>query len=291
MAQEKDLFDLISSETERLENGRNHVEHLTAQSVGYRAEFASAVGKVLIRQLDHEEIYYSQLMDRAVVEFYTATTDGRNVKEATELIGFAHDILKDTDLGSRDNTNLNAIQDIPAAFHHIEIASMIYPPLRYKRLPVTKSSSSGFDGFFNLNAGAIKSILGHLKELKLFLEAELLSVRPPSCIRPHKSHQDFRTTPDNSTQTTHLQYLGRKRCHGFLSSLMWTLIVLFPQDLHQVSNVANLNDVFASKEDVGRAMGLVYPDLLLNESVDPLDLPQYEDGMLAILSAQVTRAL
>ncbi|KAI9333961.1 hypothetical protein BDR26DRAFT_588550 [Obelidium mucronatum] len=288
MSKEQELQNSLVIQKERLESGRQYIAQLQSQDSANRAEFATAACRVLSKLMDEEERYYSVLADRAVAEFFTTSTNGRNIKEAIELIGFAREILRNTEMGTRDNTNLNAIQDIPAAFHHIEIACMIYPPLRSKRLHVTKSSSTGIDGYFNFKSGSLPAVIKHLTEINQFLASELPKVRRQVAV----SHTNLLKTSER------LKIIRRKLLSYNVTGENVPQFsdtdydVLFPQDLRRISTVANLSESFASEEDCGRAVGLVYPDLAFSEAVDPIDLPGYdEDGIVAFLAEEANRVL
>ncbi|KAJ3025796.1 UNVERIFIED_CONTAM: hypothetical protein HDU68_006672 [Siphonaria sp. JEL0065] len=61
----------------------------------------------------------------------------------------------------------------------------------------------------------------------------------------------------------------------------------FPQ-VDGVSLPTSDSDFCECEEEIGRTVELIYPDLFLNEALDSnIDLPDYEDGMLAVLGDEI----
>ncbi|KAJ3012841.1 UNVERIFIED_CONTAM: hypothetical protein HDU68_000996 [Siphonaria sp. JEL0065] len=286
MAREQEILDLLQTQSGQLQEGRNFVEQCSAQLSANRAEFAMVVLKLMNRIGDYDELYYSKLVETAVADFFKATKKGNNIMEATELVGFASIIFRDVDLGGSDHTHVNGIPDIACAMHHLEIANQIYAPMRSQRLPVERCNSDVF-GFAPSSLGAIRK---HVNTLKPYLATELLHTRREITV----SHTNLIRISERVKILRRKLLTYNLPIEDGVSVPHYTdtdFDILFPQELHRVSKVANLNEQFESEQDVGRAVGLVYPDLSLNEYVDPIDLPQYEFGLVAELNEQVQRVL
>ncbi|KAJ3026926.1 UNVERIFIED_CONTAM: hypothetical protein HDU68_004815 [Siphonaria sp. JEL0065] len=251
-----DWVDYVSKP--KITSGRSQVSEILQTKTAQYAELSAVASKILLSLSNTEEVYYSKLVECAVKSFFLAVTNAHSIQEATEFIGLALTTVNTPlsltleDCGG--SSTLKAIHNqqqsekTATVFHHLEVARIAYPKLKSKK-------------FLMREFGRL--LKQHVLETQSYLATEEDSARERIAI----AHSNVLTVAER-LKIVRRDLLGQGINAPQFSETDFDSVFFY--DLPGLSRFANLKEVPQTEEDVGKVVGLLYADFVVDSAESEL---------------------
>ncbi|KAJ3106706.1 hypothetical protein HK100_003699, partial [Physocladia obscura] len=249
----------IDRDSVELSNLRTSIAHSEWVLVEYdqkRTEFAEVVSKLFVTQPDHEEEYYSRVLDRAVKIFYKNYLDVVNVKAALRSVTRAHNLMaRDTRIGGGEYINIAAVENMFFSLHFLDLAHSYWPNL--KRIEISNLLES--DKFSSISTARLDILKSHIANTQNFLNNEVATVT----LSLQKTFEKLDVL-SNQLANARLRVL-ESRLQTATNDAPRILQpgsrdLLFKLDKTFLKNVVQDKVAVSNEEEIGRAAGLNYLD-------------------------------
>ncbi|KAJ3082811.1 hypothetical protein HK100_009580, partial [Physocladia obscura] len=160
-------------ELSNLRNSITDTDWIVTEYERNRAEVAEIIVKVFIMQPDHEEEYYSKVLDRAVKLFYKNYTDKVNIKAALRSVTRAHNLMQyDTRIGGGEHINIAAVENMFFSLHFLDLAHSYWPDLKQVEISNQLEDVMG-EWFVSVSTARLDILKAHIVGTQTFLNKEL----------------------------------------------------------------------------------------------------------------------